>query len=112
MGNSSSKPPKTGLKVPSIILEEDVARHLLAPHLVGQRIPTPIDESAFLAALEALTALEPRMRHYASSFRTRSLIKACDDFHDRLYAVYCKLPLHEQDPTDASRILRQHRGRG
>lgn len=93
MGQSKSKPATPGLKVPSIILEENVVRHFLTPHLVDGRIPTPIEEGAFIAALEALTAVEPRMRHYSSSFRTRSLIKACDDFHDRLYAVYCELQM-------------------
>lgn len=106
MGNANSKQPKSGLKVPSIILEENVVRHFLDPHLVDGRIPTPIEEGAFLAALEALTAVEPRMRHYNTSFRARSLIKACDEFHDRLYAVYCepKASMRKR-PTDARRNL-------
>lgn len=53
MGNAHSKQPKSGLKVASIILEENVVRHFLDPHLVDGRIPTPIEEGAFLAALEA-----------------------------------------------------------
>lgn len=97
MGHTTSKSTKSGLKVPSIILEESVAGRVLGPHLVNGRIPTPIHEGAFLAALEALAAIEPTMRHHSNDFRARSLIKASDRFNDKLHTVYCE-PMQRRCP--------------